>query len=45
MGGVSYSLTSPCQDGTTLSSLVLTTSLTQVLSYESDAFFTQHGEF
>ena len=25
--------------------LVLTTSLTQVLSYGNDAFFTQHGEF
>ena len=48
MGGVSYSLTTPLppgQGGTTSSALVLTTSLTQVLSYGNDASFTQHGEF
>ena len=45
VGGVWYSLTTPGQGGTTLSALVLTTSLTQVLSYGNDAFFTQHGEF
>ena len=42
MGGVSYSLTTAGQGGTTSSVLVLTTSLTQVLCYGSDA---QHGEF
>ena len=41
-GGVWYSLNTPGQVETTSSSLVLTTSLTQVLSYGNDAFFTQH---
>lgn len=38
VGGVWYSLTTPGQGGTTSSALVLTTSLTQVLSYEMTRF-------